>query len=200
MAEPKTVLPWPLPAASARSGQTQLGRHPVIRAAQLERIYASYFSPIYGFIYSRVGNREDAEDLTSHVFMKSLQYLNPDAAPQEIEAYLFRIARTDLADHWRHYSALRVVPMEEEPEANSGEESSDDAALQTLPSMLSELERILALLPPHYRRVLELRFYEGRTIKETARAMNVTEANAKVLQYRAVKRAAAHARGNEEAL
>jgi RNA polymerase sigma factor (sigma-70 family) len=199
MAEPKTALPWPGGERRLLPAQPDNGRRPVISAAQLERIYGSYFGPIYGFIYSRVGNREDAEDLTSHVFMKSLQYLNPNAAPQEIEAYLFRIARTDLADHWRRNGALRIVPLDDDPEAYAVEEAGEGAALPALSSLLGELERVLALLPPNYRRVLELRFYEGRTIKETARAMNVSEANAKVLQYRAVKRAAASVRGSEEA-
>jgi RNA polymerase sigma-70 factor, ECF subfamily len=199
MARPRAALPWPGGDADLLMGRPDAGRRPVISASQLERIYASFFGPIYGFIYSRVGNREDAEDLTSHVFMKSLQYLNPNAAPQEIEAYLFRIARTDLADHWRRSAALRVVPLDEEPEAYALEEAQEEAALPSPTSLLSELERVLALLPPNYRRVLELRFYQGCTIKETARAMNVSEANAKVLQYRAVKRAAACVRGNEEA-
>lgn len=199
MAKPKAILPWPVGEAGLLSAPPDDARRPVISAAQLERIYATFFHPIYGFIYSRVGNREDAEDLTSHVFMKSLQYLNPNAAPQEIEAYLFRIARTDLADHWRRSAALRIVPLDEEPEAYELEEAEGEAELPSLPSLLGELERVLALLPPNYRRVLELRFYQGCTIRETARAMNVSEANAKVLQYRAVKRAAACVRENEEA-
>ncbi|MGI8550799.1 MAG: RNA polymerase sigma factor [Dehalococcoidia bacterium] len=198
MAEQESLMPFPARDAGAGSMPAVPGRRPVITSAQLERIYSSFFSPIYGFIYSRVGNREDAEDLTSHVFMKSLQYLDPSAAPQEIEAYLFRIARSDLADHWRRYAALRVVPIDEERESYPAADE-EDADVPSLPSLAGELERILAILPPNYRRVLELRFYEGRTIKETARAMHVTEANAKVLQYRAVKRAAAYARSKEEA-
>lgn len=194
-------LPSPLPlrrAPPARPEGHATGQQPVITAAQLERVYASFFAPIYAFIYARVGNREDAEDLTSHVFMKSLQYLDPSAAPQEIGAYLYRIARTDLADHWRRYAALRVVPLDEEPAALLVEEAGGEV-VPSLPTLVGELERVLALLPPNYRRVLELRFYEGRTIRETALAMNVSEGNAKVLQYRAIQRAAAYARAAEAA-
>ena len=70
------------------------------------------------------------------------------------------------------------------------------AAQPWLPLPRRELERILALLPPNHRRVLQLRFQEGCTIKETARAMQVSEANAKVLQYQAVQGAAALVRLN----
>ncbi|HEY8746189.1 MAG TPA: RNA polymerase sigma factor [Chloroflexota bacterium] len=173
------------------------GWRPVITSAQLERVYTSFFGSIYGFIFARVGNKEDAEDLTSNVFMKSLQYLDPSAAPQEVAAYLYRIARTEIADHWRRYAALRVVPIDEEPEALQVEEASEEVVIPSLPTLVGELERILAFLPPNYRRVLELRFFEGHTIKETARAMHVSEGNAKVLQYRAIQRAAACARETE---
>jgi RNA polymerase sigma factor (sigma-70 family) len=193
------VLPIRAPRRVHAGGETapaSLAR-PVITAAQLERVYSSFFGAIYGFVFARVGNREDAEDLTSHVFMKSLQYLDPGAAPQEIAAYLYQIARTEIADHWRRYAALRVVPLDEEPAALHVEAASAEAGIPSLPALAGELERILALLPPNYRRVLELRFYEGCSIKETARAMNVSEGNAKVLQYRAIHRAAEFARETE---
>lgn len=73
------------------------------------------------------------------------------------------------------------------------------AAPPPLPSPRSELERILALLPPNHRRVLQLRFHEGYTIEEIARAMRVSEANAKVLQYQAVQCAATLVRSKEVA-
>ena len=53
------------------------------------------------------------------------------------------------------------------------------------------MTRLLARLPDHYRRVLELRFLRGLSVKETAREMEVTVANAKVLQWRALRSAAA---------
>lgn len=199
MARPE--LPLRLPRrVPAHAGAAQApGRRPVITSAQLERVYTSFFGAIYGFVFARVGNKEDAEDLTSRVFLKSLQYLDPSAAPQEVAAYLFQIARTEIADHWRRYAALRVVPIDEEPEALQAEEANEEVVIPSLPTLVGELERILALLPPHYRRVLELRFFEECSIRETARAMNVSEGNAKVLQYRAVQRAAEFARETERA-
>lgn len=199
MAEP--VLPVRMPHRNAARAEIapETGARPVITSAQLERVYISFFGSIYSFVFARVGNKEDAEDLTSRVFMKSLRYLDPGAAPQEIAAYLYRIARTEIADHWRRYAALRVVPIDAEPDALQIEETNEEEeeVLPSLPALVGELERILALLPPNYRRVLELRFYEGCSIKETARALDVSEGNAKVLQYRAIQRAAELARGKE---
>jgi RNA polymerase sigma-70 factor (ECF subfamily) len=50
--------------------------------------------------------------------------------------------------------------------------------------------RILALLPDRFRQVLELRFLRGYSVAEAAREMGVSNSNAKVLQYRALRKAA----------
>ncbi|HEV7216766.1 MAG TPA: sigma factor-like helix-turn-helix DNA-binding protein [Chloroflexota bacterium] len=70
-----------------------------------------------------------------------------------------------------------------------GTGTSAEAVQSAKPAVLGELERILALLPTNERRVVELRFREGRTIKQIARALRVSDAAAKVLQYQAVQRA-----------
>lgn len=171
----------------------------VVTAEQLERLYANYVVPIYRFVYARLGNRQDAEDVTSQVFMKCFQYVDPTASPHEIEAYLYRIARTDIADFWRRFSALRLVPIDDAPAALEVEATGPSSAEPEPPALAGELERILAVLPPNYRRVLEFRFFHGYSIKETARAMQVSEANAKVLQYRAIQRASLLARQQDAA-
>ena len=56
---------------------------------------------------------------------------------------------------------------------------------------------MLEALPDNYRRILELRFLEGCSIKDSATAMGVSVANAKVLQHRALE-LAAQANGNDE--
>jgi RNA polymerase sigma-70 factor (ECF subfamily) len=52
------------------------------------------------------------------------------------------------------------------------------------------VQALLRRLPEHYRRVLELRFLERLTVAETATAMGISNGNARVLQYRALRRAA----------
>src|SRR4051794_25061844 len=71
--------------------------------SELQRIYDTHAVQIYRFIYHKVGNREDAEDLTAHVFMKAAQSLDPQQdAPRQI-AWLYQVARTTIADYWRGY-------------------------------------------------------------------------------------------------
>ena len=53
-----------------------------------------------------------------------------------------------------------------------------------------DIESVLGNLPSHYRQVLELRFLRGYSIKETAGTMGISVNNAKVMQLRALRRAA----------
>jgi RNA polymerase sigma-70 factor (ECF subfamily) len=69
-------------------------------------------------------------------------------------------------------------------EADDQTEPDDDGPSEAALELLSPL-------PPRYRQVLELRFLEGYSIQETARQMGTTTGNAKVLQHRALKKAAA---------
>jgi RNA polymerase sigma factor (sigma-70 family) len=151
-------------------------------------VYRETVVLVYRFIYARVGNRPDAEDLTTQVYMRALPRLRLPAAIQEIRSYLFATARTVLADHWRgHYDAQFAVLADETPTppTPTATESSDveEAGIR-------RANEVLARLPDHYREVLELRFLRGYSIRETAATLGITIANAKVLQFRALRRAA----------
>jgi DNA-directed RNA polymerase specialized sigma24 family protein len=80
----------------------------------------------------------------------------------------------------RHYSVEVGLPEEQ---AAVPDEIATDGGVHRAGA-------VLAQLPANYREVLELRFLRGYSVRETARAMNVTVTNAKVLQWRALRRAA----------
>src|SRR2546421_9718225 len=63
--------------------------------------YQTHVTAIYQYIYSRVGNRPDAEDLTAQVFMKAIGGMRSDVSVPELRSWLYRVAQTTLADHWR---------------------------------------------------------------------------------------------------
>jgi DNA-directed RNA polymerase specialized sigma24 family protein len=60
---------------------------------------------------------------------------------------------------------------------------------------MEQVRRILQALPAHYREVLTCRFLLNLTIHETALRMNLTGTNVKVIQFRALKRAASRQHG-----
>jgi len=138
---------------------------------------------VYAFIYSRVGNRPDAEDLTQQVALKAIPQLRQGSSPASIRGYLFATARSVLGGFWSGRFGLAQEELQEgltsgPPPVRHSAEAADRAS------------RILALLPDNYRRVLELRFLRGYSIKEVAAEMKATPGSVKVMQLRALRAAA----------
>jgi RNA polymerase sigma-70 factor (ECF subfamily) len=173
------------------AGKQQAGQS---RQALLQQIYDAHVEQIYKFVYFKVGNREDAEDITSQVFIKAANSLDVTQEDQTRLAWLYQVARTTITDHWRFYyrnPAASLEQMEEAAPLHLAAEplrpgAADEEEVSPATARVAEL---LAKLSPNYRRVLELRFLQGCSLKETAQAMNITEGNAKVLQHRALHKA-----------
>ena len=143
--------------------------------------YQTHVTAIYQYIYSRVGNRPDAEDLTAQVFMKAIRGMRSDVSVPELRSWLYRVAQTTLADHWRAYYAEGAGELEDDVTRPPASRENPEAA--------HRVDSLLATLPESYRRVLELRFLRGYSVRETAQELNLSETNVKVLQFRALNRA-----------
>jgi len=153
----------------------------------LSSLYRRHVTEIYRYAYRQVGNREDAEDLTSQVFLQVVRSIGGYEPQGYFRAWVYGIAKKVILDWWRRYYRTPTLPLEDflemEPVARSDPPAGN---LRAVPAV----ERLLAQLSERYREVLTLRFLRGYSLEETAEAMGVTLANAKVLQHRAVKKAA----------
>ncbi|MGX9673232.1 RNA polymerase sigma factor [Mycobacterium sp. HM-7] len=148
-----------------------------------ESVYQDNAKWVYRTIYARVGNQADAEDLTAEVFLAALRPLRLTASAAEVRSYLRSTARTVLAAHWRETMGREITCIDLDIEAPPEAEES----ISTAPDRVAA---VLDALPDNYRRILELRFLQTRSIKESAAELGVTVANAKVLQHRALRLAA----------
>jgi len=156
---------------------------------EFQTFYQENVSLIYRYMYHKVGNREEAEDLTSHVFLKAVSSIDHERSRLSMQKWLFLIARTTMADYWRtHYrlplSSLDELldagwegPITEEPTV-----ASDSAAESNTPYP-SSIARAVS-------RGLALSFSPQTFDKSYCVRMGVTVGNVKVLQFRALKRAA----------
>jgi len=147
-----------------------------------EAVYEDNVTWVYRTIFARVGNRADAEDLTSEVFLAAMRPLRLTASVAGVRAYLRATARTVLAAHWRSTMGYEVTTIDDVPAP-----VDSDVAVSTAPQRVA---MVLDGLPDNYRRVLELRFLQGRSVREAAGDLGVSVANAKVLQHRALRLAA----------
>ena len=153
------------------------------RYADWNAVYQDNVTWVYRTIFARVGNRADAEDLTAEVFLAALKPLRITASVAEVRAYLKATARTVLAAHWRQTLGREITAIDDLDLAAPDSEE----AISTAPDRVGA---VLDALPDNYRRILELRFLQGNSIKDSAKEMGISVANAKVLQHRALRLAA----------
>lgn len=155
--------------------------------ADWESVYRDNIDRLYRLMYARVGNRPDAEDLTSEVFRTALGPLRLASSKGEVRAYLLVTAQTVLASHWRRTLGVSVTSIDPEADLDALTERSGPEEVSDAPQRAG---KILAALPERYRHILELRFLEACSIKEAAHTMDISVGNAKVLQHRALRMAA----------
>jgi RNA polymerase sigma factor (sigma-70 family) len=146
-----------------------------------ESVYQDNVVGIYRLVFRKVGNAADAEDLAEEVLMQTLKTLRLPSPVPAVRAYLVKTARTVLADHWRRHYAARDAASELE---------QLPIEIAANPDAVDRAQRLLGLLPDHFRNILELRFLRGYSVREAANELGVTESNARVLQFRALRKAA----------
>jgi RNA polymerase sigma-70 factor (ECF subfamily) len=150
----------------------------------LEELYLLHFDRIYSYLHMSVGNRHDAEDLTTQTFLRMLESINRfrwQSAP--FSAWLFRIAHNLAMDHFR--ANRRWQPEEEVPEVPGSEEASaEEQAMHQIgrESMLELIEK----LSTEQQQVLTLKFVFNFPNAEVATILGKTEGAIKSLQHRAL--------------
>jgi RNA polymerase sigma-70 factor (ECF subfamily) len=152
----------------------------LVEAAQKDperfvELYEENFDRVYTFIVRRVRDRAAAEDLTSEVFHRALAHLpNFDYRGAPFAAWLLRIGANLIHDRWKA-NAREVV---EDPPELSVETDLDELEER------ARLFRMVESLPADQRRVIAMRFAEGKSVREIARELGRSEGAVKQLQFR----------------
>jgi RNA polymerase sigma-70 factor, ECF subfamily len=164
-------------------------KHPVCETQELEAFYREQLGLIYLTVYRKLGNRQEAEDVTSSILLKAVRLLQPEAGPESMGHWLMRVARTTLIDYWRSHS--RVITSSLEALQAAGWEGPAECEPGGLDNSSTErVQDLLQSLPERERAVLTCRFLLGLSTRETAVHLGLTEGNVKSVQHRALKRAA----------
>jgi RNA polymerase sigma-70 factor (ECF subfamily) len=166
-------------------GKKSLSTSEVIDSAdEFEVMYKSNAPLIYRFMFWRTRDAMLAEDLTSNVFEKAWR-TRRSFTGGSAKAWLYRIARTTLIDYWRK---KKEIPDDGEiiAQAVSDAAGVEEAFDQDI--AIAELRQALAKLPREMHDVVQLRFIEGQPARQAAVQLGLTEANVRVIQYRALRK------------
>jgi RNA polymerase sigma-70 factor (ECF subfamily) len=151
-------------------------------------LYVEHVEKVYRYIYMRVGQVAEAEDLTQEVFLHALKAI---ASYHErgglFVSWLLRIAHNLIIDHYRKQKGRQVISLSEAIEGTGTIAIGTDPALTTEQHMeLMELKQTVDKLPPRERGVIALRFGAELSVSETARVIGKAEGTVKKLQHEAV--------------
>ena len=146
-------------------------------------LYACYVNKIYNYIYYRVGNPHDAEDLTARTFHRALNHIEryvDQGAP--FSAWLYRIAHNLVANWHRDQSRRKLISLEDIKLFIQRRDGPDQMAEQR-----EEKDQLLAIirrLPAERQQLLILKFVEGLSNAEIGQVMGRSEGAIKSLYHR----------------
>jgi RNA polymerase sigma-70 factor (ECF subfamily) len=148
-------------------------------------LYERYADRVFRYLFAHVDNRLDAEDITEDVFLRVWRSL-PNYREQGVPflAFLFRIARNALIDHYRRSGQVKGQVSIEDLSLRDHNPGPGESALSSLER--DELRLSLEQLREDYRTVLVLRFLSELSPEETAQVMGRSPGAVRVLQHRAL--------------
>jgi RNA polymerase sigma-70 factor (ECF subfamily) len=148
-------------------------------------LYLLHLDAIYRYVFYRVGDPSDAEDLTEQVFLNAWKALpNYERRKSPFASWLYRIAHNAVVDYHRRQRPAVLVPSREEVEWVSDQPLPVEQVIKA--EEVAELAAAIAQLPDDQQQVIVLRFIEGLKHVEVARIMGKSEGACRVIQHRAL--------------
>ncbi len=146
-------------------------------------LYERYVTRIYNYIYHRVGNHHDAEDLTARTFYRALSHIEryvDHGAP--FSAWLYRIAHNLVANWHRDRGRRQTIALDDAIITGVAGESPQDQAEAR--ERLEALRRAIRRLSPDRQQLLILKFSDGLSNAEIGQIMGRSEGAIKSLYHR----------------
>ena len=159
-------------------------------------LYENFFTPIFRYIYGKINNKQEAEDLTQVVFLKAFKSIkNFESTNKSPISYFFTIARNTVIDFWRKKKEIEITENEEDQR----DFFDNIEAKEDLPNEAYEkkekyifVKKLLNKLKLEYKEVLELRFVYDYSTAEIAQKLGKNESNIRQIQVRALRKLKNH--------
>jgi len=155
------------------------------------KIYDKYIDKIYRFIFLKVNSQEITEDLSSETFLRGWEAFKRSQSPnpknpkiENIQAFLYQIARNLVIDYYREKGHTKVISAEyalkvADPRVNLEKEA-------ILNSDLDTVRQALVNLKENYQDVIIWRYLDELSIAEIAQIVDKSEGTVRVMLHRAL--------------
>lgn len=133
--------------------------------------YKNYQRSVFLYIYYKIGNKEEAEDLTQDVFLKLMDYQQMLRA-DTIKFFIFTISRNLVYDYLRHhYKRLEVTSYIYDQMKTCTNETEEQIITNDL--LLLEKKKV-SQLSEQRRKVYEMARFENKALPEISRILNLS--------------------------
>ena len=151
-----------------------------------EDVYQRYYQEVLGYVYKKLGNRQDAEDLTADAFLYGYQnYEKYDPSRSSVATWLFLIVNSRIKNHYRDrkqtvdYSELENWLFADETDMER------TVYLEQLREFISET---ILDLPERQQKIVLMRYFQNLEFSEIAEEMGTSAGNVRVILSRALAR------------
>ena len=151
-------------------------------------LYDLYLDKIYRFVYFKVSNISEAEDLTSQIFLKVWQLTLEGKIKTELsfQSFLYKVARNIVIDYYRSSkNKLQPVSLDEAIDIPDTKIISQEQAVEKEIDK-KEIEKKLKKLKSEYQEIIILHYLNELSIKEIAGILNKKKGNVRVILQRAL--------------
>lgn len=150
-------------------------------------IYKLYVDDIYRFIYFKVGHKEEAQDISSNVFLKAWDYiiLNKVDKSKNLKALFYKIARNSIVDYYR--SKKDTSPLKSLENTDLKDIKQDPQAVVEIKHDYERILKLLNNLKEEYKEVIILKHINELNWDEISQALGKSKGSLRVLLHRATK-------------
>jgi RNA polymerase sigma-70 factor, ECF subfamily len=152
-----------------------------IDRSALASIYDQYSPGLYRYACRLLGDPDQAEECVAETFSRFLHAVRDGRNPDNIQAYLYRMAHNWITDQYRRQQPIE--PLDPELASNPAENPAQIVAGQI---EAEHVRAALRRLPAEQRLVVALRFLEQRSHEEVAEVLGKTIEATRALQHRAL--------------
>lgn len=150
------------------------------------RLINKFWVSVFSFVMKKVKDETEADEITVNVFSKVLSKIDLYDPNFQFKTWVLTIAQNTIIDYWRKKSRESETPTE------YMEEFRNTLAKSPEELMISEEEdkeiiKVIESLEANYQEIINLRFFEEKSIKEISDILNISVSNAKVRIMRAKK-------------
>jgi len=153
------------------------------------KLYDYYFPKVYAFVAFKTNSRDDAEDLTSEIFMKVLENIhNFEWRGIPFTGWLFKIARNTLNTYYAHHAKTATKDIDEVYGLSEDEEKTSPLKKAQKSELAEKVGEVMKELPERELTVVQLKFFSQLNNREIMHVTGLSESNVAIILYRTLRK------------